>query len=569
MDTHIDSHEYDTVSLLPDALVDRLYARARILPKDVKGIEWTALARAATHFPQLLPLVEGDKGVPLDVFLTTAEGKRPVTLFPHQLDMLEFMKKSESFTRYGIRGGILNVEMGLGKTLVALAHACRYPSVPECKGKGTLIVCSKMLLSEWKTAGVEKFFTSDYAPKVLYYHSMFMKRKKYLSTTAAKLAKYDIVITTYECVNASFKGTNRHKPLHSKPWARVCWDESQKVCSATSMGYKASKALKYDAGWCLTGTPFRNGYNDYWTQFSLCGYFGCPKKRWKNAVFYYMDAHRLKESILTLTTSQTGITLPKKKKLVVNTELTGRNLQLFETIKNRVRVANKNHDIDNSTFTDVLALLTTLRQIGIAPYLAKDKLFNALSPEQQEWIQDKEGEAGYKAPKIRKTIELVREAIARGEQVVIFSTLSTAIELIIEAINHDVPEAKATALTGKVTGGKRAAVLAGFKSGESRVLGLSFKLGSEGLNLTEAENAIFVDHWWNSATHRQAEARSWRIGQHKEVTTVSIFDPKGVDVLCENVCEIKDREEESLNRGVPLKNVIKIALGEFLKRQKK
>jgi len=578
MSVHIDSHEYDSVSLLPPALADRLYAGARILQKDVASIEWTALARAATHFPQLVPFLGGGAALPIDTFFekeqessaiaqessAIAPASSAIALFPHQLKSLSFMKTAEETAQYGIRGGILNVGMGLGKTLTALAHICRFPTVSNLKGKGTLIVCSKTLLPEWKSAGVEKFFSNDYAPSVLYFHSMFMKRKEYLATTAKQFEKYDIVITTYECVNASFKGSVSSKALHSKRWARVIWDESHKLSAVSSMGYRTSKALKYDAGWCLTGTMFRNGYTDLWSQFSLCGYFGCPQKQWKSSIFRCMRDHRLKDRILTIS-KPAGFDIPDKTETTVNTQLKGRPLQLFNIIKDRVRDANARHDIDNRTFTDVLALLTALRQICIAPYLAKHKLEAILSPEMLEWVQNKEGDAGYKAPKVQVAVDLVKKAIAKGEQVLIFSTLSSAVELVVDAVNHSVPKAKACALTGKITGNKRTDLIDSFRSRKSKVMGLSYRLGSEGLNLTEATTVICIDQWWNSATHRQAKARSWRIGQDKQVVMYDVIVPNGVDPLCINVCKIKDREEESIEKGVSLTGVIKICLGEFLR----
>lgn len=50
-----------------------------------------------------------------------------------------------------------------------------------------------------------------------------------------------------------------------------------------------------------------------------------------------------------------------------------------------------------------------------------------------------------------------------------------------------------------------------------KVFILSLKAGGTGLNLTEANNVIMYDLWFNPAVENQAIGRAFRIGQEKNV----------------------------------------------------
>ena len=50
-----------------------------------------------------------------------------------------------------------------------------------------------------------------------------------------------------------------------------------------------------------------------------------------------------------------------------------------------------------------------------------------------------------------------------------------------------------------------------------KVILISFKAGSTGLNLTACNNVILVDMWWNPALEDQAFDRAHRFGQQRPV----------------------------------------------------
>ncbi len=63
----------------------------------------------------------------------------------------------------------------------------------------------------------------------------------------------------------------------------------------------------------------------------------------------------------------------------------------------------------------------------------------------------------------------------------------------------------------------------------------SSRIASEGLTLTEANNVIFLNRWWNPSSNSQARDRVVRIGQEKPVTIHNLYC---IDTFEERVTEI-------------------------------
>ena len=69
----------------------------------------------------------------------------------------------------------------------------------------------------------------------------------------------------------------------------------------------------------------------------------------------------------------------------------------------------------------------------------------------------------------------------------------------------------------------------------------SSRIASEGLTLTEANNVIFINRWWNPSSNSQARDRVVRIGQEKPVTIFNLFCAETVE---ERVTEILHEKNE-------------------------
>ncbi len=66
-------------------------------------------------------------------------------------------------------------------------------------------------------------------------------------------------------------------------------------------------------------------------------------------------------------------------------------------------------------------------------------------------------------------------------------------------------------------------------SRSTKVILISFKAGSTGLNLTCCNNVILVDPWWNPALEDQAFDRAHRFGQKRTVNIHKLCVPDTVE----------------------------------------
>jgi SNF2 family DNA or RNA helicase len=71
-------------------------------------------------------------------------------------------------------------------------------------------------------------------------------------------------------------------------------------------------------------------------------------------------------------------------------------------------------------------------------------------------------------------------------------------------------------ITGAETAEDRAKNLADFKEGRFRVLGMTFKCGSESLNLQNAFVSLYHGYPWTDGAVKQAMARTHRSGQNRK-----------------------------------------------------
>ncbi|KAL7534918.1 hypothetical protein ACHAXR_006157 [Thalassiosira sp. AJA248-18] len=100
---------------------------------------------------------------------------------------------------------------------------------------------------------------------------------------------------------------------------------------------------------------------------------------------------------------------------------------------------------------------------------------------------------------------------------------------------------------GDVGKEKRKQDLDRFKTNKKyRVLLASVQSGGTGLNITEANNVLFLDRWFNPQTHEQAESRCHRMGQDKIVKIAYLDTSYTADVVMKHVNTIKEQNAELL-----------------------
>jgi superfamily II DNA or RNA helicase len=389
-------------------------------------------------------------------------------------------------------GAVLADDMGLGKTVqtLALLLAEERDRVPS------LVVCPKSVIGNWE-AEAQRFAPSL---KVHVHHGPDR------ATRVASFETADVILTTYPLL------VRDAELLASRRFATVVLDEAQTIKTAASTYTHAVCALRADFRLALSGTPMENHLGELWSVMrfvlpellgdgkSFARTFRRPIERdggsdeARNAL-----VERLAPFILRRRKEQVASELPPKTIIVEPVTLEDAQRDVYETVRSamdkRVREALAARGMARSHIV-VLDALLKLRQAVCDPRLLAMK------------TAKKAGSA-----KLDVLVEKLRELVAEGRRVLVFSQFVTMLELIQNELRRE--EIPFLVLTGKTE--NRAEIVAAFQRGAAPVFLLSLKAGGTGLNLTAADVVIHYDPWWNPAAEAQATDRAHRIGQDKPV----------------------------------------------------
>ncbi|KAG0207786.1 hypothetical protein BGX33_006640 [Mortierella sp. NVP41] len=130
--------------------------------------------------------------------------------------------------------------------------------------------------------------------------------------------------------------------------------------------------------------------------------------------------------------------------------------------------------------------------------------------------------------KIDRMLDVVREALAKREKVIVFSQFTSLLNLIEKPLNQE--GIKYLRYDGSMTAiDRNEAVQRMIHDPSCGVMLISLKCGSLGLNLTVANHVVIMDPWWNPALENQAIDRVHRIGQRKNVFVHRLCIPDSVE----------------------------------------
>lgn len=407
----------------------------------------------------------------------------------HGLNWLQFLRQ------HGL-GGILADDMGLGKTLQTLAHVL----VEKEAGRLTrpaLVVAPVSLMGNWRREAER--FTPTLRTLVLH--------GKERHESAGQMAAHDLVIVPYSLLQR-----DRERWL-DQPWHLVVLDEAQNIKNASTHAAQVVAELNTRHRLCLSGTPMENHLGELWSlfHFLMPGFLGSQtrfKQLFRTPIEKLGDSGRLAQLrsritpfMLRRTKGEVATELPDKVESVTSIELSGKQADLYETIRlsteKSVRQALSEKGLARAQI-QILDALLKLRQVCCDPRLVP--LASAKKVTQ--------------SAKLEHLMAVLPDMLAEGRRVLLFSQFTSMLTLIEGAL-----QAHGGLSWAKLTGQSqhRDAIIERFTSGQVPLFLISLKAGGTGLNLPQADTVIHYDPWWNPAVEDQATGRAHRIGQKNQV----------------------------------------------------
>lgn len=270
-----------------------------------------------------------------------------VQLMPHQQHALAWLTWRE---QQKPPGGVLADDMGLGKTLTMISlildsNAKRSAQMvdefdewtdnqkPLRHKGGTLVVCPASLLSQWENEIHHKCKRGMLS--VVIHHGTNR------DNVPKRLAKHDVVITTYNILAREFKTKSTVYKIH---WERIVLDEAHIIRNHKSQGSQSVCELVANKRWALTGTPIQNKEMDLYSilKFLRCSPFDDIRvwKRWvdnkdaagRQRLATVMKALMLRRTKQELQTSGALDCLPEKFIEEVFVELDSHEQLVYEKV---------------------------------------------------------------------------------------------------------------------------------------------------------------------------------------------------------------------------------------------
>ena len=439
-------------------------------------------------------------------------------------------------------GGILADDMGLGKTLQVIAVILSYIQgensyneeqiegqtdwwqVRNKNTKPSMVICPSSLTLNWENE-INKF-----APSInsLVIRGNLEERKRQIKS----INDYDVVITSYDLLKRDIEV---YEELNYE-FKYIIADEAQYIKNNNTQNAKAIKKINAQTRYALTGTPIENSLSELWSifDFIMPGYLFSYKKFKENyelpitknedrlamkklkMLIEPFVLRRIKRDVLT--------ELPDKTISILNNEMPEEQQKIYlsylQSAKQEAIDEINTNGFEKSQIK-ILALLMRLRQICCHPSL---------------FIDNYKGESS----KLNQCIELIKDAVASGHKMLLFSGYTGMFDIIEKELNEE--KIKYFKLTGSTKVGERIRLVDEFnENDEIKVFLISLKAGGTGLNLTGADMVIHYDPWWNLSAENQATDRTYRIGQKRNVQVYKLITKNSIE---EKIYDLQQRKAQ-------------------------
>ncbi len=411
-------------------------------------------------------------------------------------------------------GAILADDMGLGKSVQAIALLLQERADLGGLPGPTLLICPTSLLGNWRRE------INRFAPQLrvfVHYGSDRPRR----DTFPAVVSAHDIVLSSYTLARRDAE------LLEEQPWYGLILDEAQKIKNPDIQVTKAINRFSAAFRLALTGTPIENQLTELWSIFNFLnrGYLGSENSFRKH---YALQVERFHDPVATarlqrmvrpfilrrLKSDPTVIQdLPERLEMKVYCTLTEEQAELYQAVVNeglpRVRDLH-----GRARRLHIFNLLTRLKQVLNHPelYLVK---------KQQSAIDSHYVPAEpllRRSGKLDRLTEMLYEVLAVGDHAIVFTQFAETGFLLSSHLQQQF-DRSVLYLHGGVPLKQRQEMITSFQEDPHapHIFVMTLKTGGLGLNLTMANHVFHYDRWWNPAVEDQASDRIFRIGQTRNV----------------------------------------------------
>lgn len=430
-----------------------------------------------------------------------------ITLHNYQDKVIHFM---ENIEKDHIAGGMLCLDMGLGKTYTSLGLIFRNIN----KTPITLIVVPKTLLYNWEQEFNKYKMGRENLTFKVYYNIEINKQS----------FKENIILTTYETIK-------KYEKFLQKTFNRIILDESQNIRNIKNQLNKQVVQLKGFKKWCLSGTPFYNNYEDMYAQ---CKFIDIApfniKKNWKNPTELFLIDFRknycfiLKKKDALVGNQQ----LPKINYHEINPKLNKTELEIYNQFKGFMNEGGNtlNYLIkirQSCCNTKVMTKVHNHCSIctDYTPRKFKCDHFICWNCYRKRRNQTKKCHiCKIDSTKFDEILNIYKTT-DKNEKIVIFSQWKGMIMLLKKYLSKK--HIKSHIIHGGISLSERNQIIDSFKTDTKKILIATIQTCGVGINLTCANHVILLDSWWNASLEKQAIDRLYRIGQNKEVNVYHII----------------------------------------------
>lgn len=393
----------------------------------------------------------------------------------HQAELMHFHRTSPHLGTLAYHG------MGLGKTLSTLWLAREH--IQKLVALGVefpkfMVILPKSAIPTWKVE-CHKHCPDIYRHMVIYPYSQLHHAIKTVKMMDVRMIVFD------ESHYLKSPETNRIETL------------------AAFLREVGSVSGKFEHGriLMLTGTPMPNGAHELYTTWALC-----IGKDLAHAADLLVDKVRFDKWKINFSQRKEKkwkAGWGKNKREQTGSSFEGvQNIEMLQSLLGPV--------IHYKRVTDCIDL-PKKQEIHVNLGLEDDRLLKDADLEKPEaYMALVERLARAKTPHAIEWVQTYLNA-DKNEPLLVFAMNRYPLEMLIEKFPKDV-----RMITGSETGAERAQNLKDFQEGKYRVLAMTYKCGSESLNLQNCKVSLYCGYAWCDSTIKQAIARTWRSGQQQE-----------------------------------------------------